>query len=68
MTTNAPAVVLRPATSAGGSDESWQQAWTGRGRTALLPDLSPAPGLVVLESPGLTVLLQSTYAIKVDSQ
>ena len=56
MTTTAPAVVLRPATSAGGSEESWQQAWAGRDRAALLPDLTPSPGLVVLESPGLAVL------------
>ncbi|SEP60295.1 alpha/beta fold hydrolase [Microlunatus flavus] len=56
MTTQAPAVVLRPATSAGGSEEAWQQAWAAGGRTALLPDLTPSPGLVVLESPGLAVL------------
>lgn len=56
MTSQAPAVVLRPATSAGGSDETWQRAWAERGRTALLPDLTPSPGLVVLESPGLRVL------------
>ena len=51
-----PVVVLRPATSAGGSAEAWTQAWAARGRTALVPDLTPAPGLVVLESPGLEVL------------
>ena len=51
-----PAVVLRPATSAGGSDEAWATAWRPNGRAALVPDLTPAPGLVVLESPGLAVL------------
>ena len=52
----APVVVLRPATSSGGSAEDWAQAWRAHGRTALVPDLVPAPGLVVLESPGLEVL------------
>lgn len=49
-------VVLRPATSPGGSAEDWTRAWDAHGRTALVPDLAPAPGLVVLESPGLEVL------------
>jgi pimeloyl-ACP methyl ester carboxylesterase len=52
----APVVVLRPASSPGGNDDDWQQAWAGQGHPALLPDLTPAPGLVVLESPGLQVL------------
>ena len=51
-----PVVVLRPATSPGGSAQEWTDAWTADGRTALVPDLAPAPGLVVLESPGLEVL------------
>jgi pimeloyl-ACP methyl ester carboxylesterase len=54
--TRAPVVVLRPATSAGGSAEAWAQAWATHGRTALVPDLAPPPGLVVLEAPGLEVL------------
>jgi len=54
--TRTPVVVLRPATSAGGSEDVWTQAWTAQGRTVLVPDLTPAPGLVVLESPGLQVL------------
>ncbi len=66
MTAQAPAVVLRPATSAGGSDDAWRQAWREawppRGRTTLLPDLTPTPGLVVLESPGLQVLAELTAA------
>ena len=52
----APVVVLRPATTSGGSSEAWSQAWAAQGRTALVPDLAPAPGLVVLESSGLEVL------------
>ena len=36
--------------------EAWAQAWATRGRTALVPDLTPQPGLVVLESPGLEAL------------
>lgn len=56
MTQKAPVVVLRPATSAGGSAEAWAEAWAGQGRTALVPDLAPGPGLVVLESPGLEAL------------
>ena len=52
----APVVVLRPATSAGGNADAWTAAWRAQGRTALVPDLAPAPGLVVLESPGLEVL------------
>lgn len=52
----APVVVLRPASSAGGNAEGWAQAWRPYGRAALVPDLTPAPGLVVLESPGLEVL------------
>lgn len=52
----APVVVLRPATAPGGSAEAWTQAWSAQGRTALVPDLTPQPGLVVLESPGLEVL------------
>ena len=56
MTEKAPVVVLRPATSPGGSAEAWTEAWAAQGRTALVPDLAPAPGLVVLESPGLEVL------------
>ena len=48
--------MLRPATSAGGSAEAWTHAWSAQGRSALVPDLAPAPGLVVLESPGLEVL------------
>lgn len=51
-----PVVVLRPATSAGGSAQAWTEAWAAQGRRALVPDLAPAPGLVVLESPGLEVL------------
>lgn len=51
-------VVLRPATSAGGSAETWTPAWAAHGRPALVPDLTPAPGLVVLESPGLEVLAE----------
>ncbi len=54
--TPAPVVVLRPATSAGGSAEAWTQAWGTHGRAALVPDLTPAPGLIVLEAPGLEVL------------
>ncbi|RYZ29767.1 MAG: hypothetical protein EOP01_05185 [Propionibacteriaceae bacterium] len=53
MTQKTPVVVLRPATSPGGSKEAWTQAWAAAGRTALVPDLTPQPGLVVLESPGL---------------
>ena len=56
MSEKAPVVVLRPATSPGGSAEAWTEAWAAHGRTALVPDLAPAPGLVVLESPGLEVL------------
>lgn len=52
----APVVVLRPATTPGGSAEDWSQAWAVQGRPSLVPDLAPAPGLVVLESPGLEVL------------
>jgi pimeloyl-ACP methyl ester carboxylesterase len=52
----APVVVLRPATSAGGSAQSWTEAWAAQGRSSLVPDLAPAPGLVVLEAPGLEVL------------
>jgi pimeloyl-ACP methyl ester carboxylesterase len=52
----APVVVLRPATAPGGSDEAWETAWAAQGRMVQLPDLSVSPGLVVLESPGLTVL------------
>ena len=48
--------MLRPATTAGGSAEAWSQAWRAQGRTALVPDLAPSPGLVVLKSPGLEVL------------
>ena len=56
MTPKAPVVVLRPATAAGGSAEVWTQAWSAQGRAALVPDLAPQPGLVVLESPGLEAL------------
>lgn len=56
MTHETPVVVLRPATSAGGSAQDWTQAWAAQGRTALVPDLAPRPGLVVLESPGLEAL------------
>lgn len=52
----APVIVLRPATSAGGSAQAWTHAWAAHGRTALVPDLAPQPGLVVLEAPGLEVL------------
>jgi pimeloyl-ACP methyl ester carboxylesterase len=52
----APVVVLRPATSPGGSVDAWVDAWRPYGRTALVPDLDPGPGLVVLESPGLEAL------------
>lgn len=52
----APVVVLRPATTSGGSADDWSRAWRAQGRTALVPDLARAPGLVVLESPGLEVL------------
>jgi pimeloyl-ACP methyl ester carboxylesterase len=55
-----PVVVLRPATSPGGSAQDWAAAWSAQGRTALVPDLEPAPGLVVLESPGLEVLAALT--------
>jgi 3-oxoadipate enol-lactonase len=48
--------VLRPATSPGGSEAGWTSAWAAQGRAALVPDLAPRPGLVVLESPGLEVL------------
>ena len=56
MKQKTPVVVLRPATSAGGSEQAWTQAWSAGGRTALVPDLTPQPGLVVLESPGLEAL------------
>ena len=56
MKQKTPVVVLRPATSAGGSEQAWTQAWAAGGRTALVPDLTPQPGLVVLESPGLEAL------------
>ena len=56
MSPLAPVVVLRPATAPGGSDEAWEKAWAAQGRPAQLPDLTVAPGLVVLESPGLAVL------------
>lgn len=56
MTTETPVVVLRPATSPGSGAEAWASAWRPHGRTVLVPDLEPAPGLVVLESPGLVVL------------
>jgi pimeloyl-ACP methyl ester carboxylesterase len=52
----APVVVLRPATSPGGNAEAWTRAWAAQDRGVLVPDLTPAPGLVVLESPGLEVL------------
>jgi pimeloyl-ACP methyl ester carboxylesterase len=52
----APVVVLRPATTSGGSAADWTQAWRAHGRTALVPDLAPPPGLVVLEASGLEVL------------
>ena len=56
MTQKTPVVVLRPATSPGGSAEAWTDAWSAQGRTALVPGLAPPPGLVVLESPGLEAL------------
>ena len=56
MIEKAPVVVLRPATSAGGSEQAWTQAWAAYDRTALVPDLTPEPGLVVLEAPGLAAL------------
>ncbi len=56
MTTDVPVVVLRPATSEGGSAGAWTQAWSASGRAALVPDLAVSPGLVLLESPGLEVL------------
>jgi pimeloyl-ACP methyl ester carboxylesterase len=52
----APVVVLRPATSPGGSADRWHEAWAAQGRTALVPDLATEPGLVVLEAPGLEAL------------
>lgn len=56
MTQQTPVVVLRPATSPGGSAQAWTEAWAAQDRTALVPDLATPPGLVVLESPGLEVL------------
>ncbi|HEY0238566.1 MAG TPA: hypothetical protein VGC37_07975 [Friedmanniella sp.] len=56
MTQQTPVVVLRQATSAGGSAEAWTKAWAAQERAALVPDLAPGPGLVVLESPGLEAL------------
>ena len=56
MTQKTPVVVLRPATFPGGSEQAWTEAWAAHGRTALVPDLAPPPGLVVLEAPGLEVL------------
>ena len=56
MNEQAPVVVLRPATSPGGSDEAWNEAWAAHGRRALVPELGREPGLVVLEAPGLEAL------------
>lgn len=56
MIDKAPVVVLRPATSAGGSAGAWTDAWAAYGRSTSVPELGPGPGLVVLESPGLEVL------------
>ena len=56
MTQNAPVVVLRPATSPGGSVEEWVRAWAAQDRTALVPDFGTPKGLVVLEEPGLEAL------------
>ena len=51
-----PVVVLRPATSPGGSVEDWSHAWAAQGRNALVPDFGTPKGLVVLEEPGLEAL------------
>lgn len=51
-----PVVVLRPATSAGGSAQEWTQAWAAQDRVALVPEFGTPKGLVVLEEPGLEAL------------
>ena len=56
MSGSEPVVVLPAATGPRGEPSAAVAAWAAYGRTVLTPDLTPGPGIVVLEDPGLRVL------------